>query len=200
MKTIVGLIVLSGLMLVVATLAAVARESGAQVGPPELAVERGILFTSDPLPTGKGAEALAEMPRASSQDSLMTMARDPSVTTLVFDRATISSVPESYLNAQLKEGKSIIAIGVPLSELAARTDFVKEATDAARTPSGDLPGNFRITLDQPIPPGEFYSFLYMTPPGSDPFRKGSAQKAFSAGLFAADLGKHLKGINSDLGK
>lgn len=199
MKTIVGLIVLSGLMLVVAALAAVARESDAQVTP-ELAFDRGILFTADPLPTGKGADALTEMRQASSQDNLMSMARDPSVTTLVFDRTTISSVPEGYLNAQLREGKSIIAIGVPLSELAARTDFVKEVTEAARTPSGDLPGNFRITLDQPVPSGEFYSFIYMTPPGSDPFRKGSAQKSFSASLFVADLGKHLKGINSDIGK
>jgi hypothetical protein len=195
-KTAFGALLLTGLLMGFVILAASTRPGTAQM-PSTLPYEKGVLFLQEPLPSNTGPLAIDRIPRAESVSEFEQLVSQQGVTTLIIDEKSMGLLPSDFLRAEMLSGKSIIAIGVPLAELATRTDYLSIATEAARTPDGQVPDNFHPSLDRPVPAGDSYSILYMSPPGSDPFLTGTSQKPFRGGTFEGDLTIHLAGFDKD---
>ena len=162
--------------------------------PPAPVLSRGIAYLKGDTSVYQTDSALiASLPKA-VDPSDVGIKITSNTTTLVVDKESFPTLPQSLLKQKLTEGVSIIALNVPLSTLLGATDFLN-AINADTSHRRDLD----MSKYDPNPKTPFYSYVAITPAGADYFRYNIGQKEFRNGLFTSDMTRHLAGVNSDIG-
>jgi len=99
---------------------------------------------------------------------------------LIIDRSAVSDADPAILREQLKAGRPIFALNVPLEELVVLTGYLEESgmtLEEARVPA---------RTDKPS-----YSFVWVSQRDErGVWHNSKAQKDFASGLFKADLNSY----------
>ena len=192
-----GFITLFASLIGLAVIAIYSGPSRAQVSPDTQLVspEQGIAYVQDVKQYGPDNALLLRTLQTARDPSELASLTEPDTTLIVLDEISIKTVDVAFLREKLESGVAIMALNVPLSELASATDFVALFNRNPRPFTPDLSGLYgERPVERP-----FYSFVSMAAPGSANFQAGWGQKPFSADFFEVDLERHLGGIYRSVG-
>jgi hypothetical protein len=100
----------------------------------------------------------------------------------------------SVLNASVRQGKSVIGLNVPLADLRALTGF-DQAVEANRI---DILKSPQLAPAPSPASVAVYSYVSMSPTGSEVRRFGQGQKALTAATLGPDLARLTAGAYKNL--